>query len=62
MVFIQAIFRHNDINILFIGSSEKLFFEPIKKKKVQTMEANNKGVKLTSSQGKVCSFGDIIRT
>jgi len=35
------------------GSSEALFFEPIKKKKLKTMESSNKTVKLTSSQGKV---------
>lgn len=34
------------------GSSEELFFEPIKK--LKTMEASNKAVKLTASQGKVC--------
>jgi len=37
------------------GSSTALFFEPIKKQKLKTMEASNKTVKLTSSQGKVCS-------
>ena len=36
------------------GSSETLFFEPIKRIKLKTMEASNKTVKLTSSQGKVC--------
>ena len=36
------------------GSSEKVFFDPIKRLKLKTMEAFNKGVKLTSSQGKVC--------
>ncbi len=29
------------------------FFEPIKRKKLKTMEASNKKVTLTSSQGKV---------
>lgn len=36
------------------GSSEKLFFEPIKKLKLKTMDASNKTVKLTASHGKVC--------
>ena len=36
------------------GSSEKVFFDPIKRLKLKTMEAFNKAVKLTSSQGKVC--------
>ena len=36
------------------GSSEMLFFEPITKQKVKTMEDSNKTVKLTASQGKVC--------
>ena len=36
------------------GSSETLFFEPIKRQKLKTMEASNKTVKLTASQGKVC--------
>lgn len=35
------------------GCSEALFFEPIKKQKLKTMEAANKTVKLTASQGKV---------
>lgn len=35
------------------GSSEALFFEPIKRQKLKTMEASNKVVKLTASQGKV---------
>jgi hypothetical protein len=35
------------------GSSEVLFYEPIKKLKLKTMEASNKTVKLTASQGKV---------
>ena len=35
------------------GSSEELFFEPIKKLKLKTMDASNKTVKLTASQGKV---------
>lgn len=33
---------------------KELFFEPIKKQKLKTMEASNKVVKLTSQQGKVC--------
>ena len=42
------------INDRFIvGSSEEMFFEPIKRQKLKTMEACNKTVKLTSSQGKV---------
>lgn len=36
------------------GSSSEMFFDPIKKQKLKTMEASNKTVKLTSSQGKVC--------
>jgi len=36
-----------------ITDSEALFFEPIKRQKLKTMEATNKSVKLTSSQGKV---------
>ncbi|CAL8403258.1 unnamed protein product [Boreogadus saida] len=35
------------------GSSEELFFEPIKKLKLKTMDASNKTVKLIASQGKV---------
>lgn len=35
------------------GSSESKFFEPVKKLKLKTMEASNKTVKLTASQGKV---------
>ena len=35
------------------GSSEELFFEPIKKLKLKIMDASNKTVKLTASQGKV---------
>ena len=35
------------------GSSEALFFEPIKKQKLKTMEASNKTVKLTTSERKV---------
>ena len=35
------------------GSSEALFFNPIKRLKLRTMEESNKVVKLTSSQGKV---------
>ena len=38
----------------FVKGSEVLFFEPIKRQKLKTMEASNKTVKLTSSQGKVC--------
>ena len=38
----------------FVNGSEVLFFEPIKRQKLKTMEASNKTVKLTSSQGKVC--------
>ena len=36
------------------GSSKTLFFEPITKQKLKTMEDSNKTVKLTASQGKVC--------
>lgn len=35
------------------GSAETLFFEPIRKQKLKTMEDSNKTVKLTASQGKV---------
>ena len=35
------------------GSSETLFFEPMKRQNLKTMEASNKTVKLTASQGKV---------
>ncbi|EDO28304.1 predicted protein [Nematostella vectensis] len=38
------------------GSSEDLFFEPIKRQKLKTMEATNKSVKLTGSQGKVLQY------
>ncbi|XP_014666803.1 PREDICTED: uncharacterized protein LOC106808556 [Priapulus caudatus] len=38
------------------GSSEALFFEPIKRQKLKTMEASNKVVKLTASQGKVVQY------
>ena len=34
-------------------SSEKLFFKPIKRLKLKTMEASNKTVKITASHGKV---------
>ena len=39
-----------------IGSSESMFFEPIKRQKLKTMEASNKTIKLTASQGKVCDL------
>lgn len=42
------------------GSPESLFFEPIKRQKLKTMEASNKMVKLTASQGKVNVFKVII--
>lgn len=35
------------------GSSEALFFEPIKRQRLKTMEASSKVVKLTASEGKV---------
>ena len=35
------------------GSSEEPFFEPIKKLKLKIMDASNKTVKLTASQGKL---------
>ena len=35
------------------GSSEKLFFEPIKRLYLKTMDVSNKTVKLTASDGKV---------
>lgn len=35
------------------GSSEELFFEPIKRTNLKTMDATNKVIKLTASQGKV---------
>ena len=38
------------------GSSEDLFFEPIKKLKLKTMDSCNKMVKLTSSQGKIIQY------
>lgn len=38
------------------GESESLFFEPIKRQRLKTMEASNKVVKLTASQGKVSTF------
>ncbi|KAK3700755.1 hypothetical protein QZH41_010937 [Actinostola sp. cb2023] len=38
------------------GSSEALFYEPIKRQKLKTMEASNKVVKLTASQGKVIQY------
>ncbi|XP_056463060.1 uncharacterized protein LOC130402990 [Gadus chalcogrammus] len=38
------------------GSSEELFFEPIKKLKLKIMDASNKTVKLTASQGKVLQY------
>ncbi|KAK0148593.1 hypothetical protein N1851_011078 [Merluccius polli] len=38
------------------GSSEELFFEPIKKLKLKTMDASNKTVKLTASQGMVLQY------
>ena len=38
------------------GSSETLFFEPIKRQNLKTMEASNKTVKLTASQGKYISL------
>ena len=40
------------------GSAEMLFFEPIKRQKLKTMEACNKNVKLTASQGKVLFYTD----
>jgi len=36
------------------GCAETLFFEPITRQKLKTMEDSNKTVKLTASQGKVC--------
>ena len=36
------------------GSSELLFFEPIKRLGLKTMEISNKAVKLTTTEGKVC--------
>ena len=41
------------------GSSEKLFFEPIKKLKLKTMDASSKTVKLTASYGKL---GKMLKT
>ena len=35
------------------GSSEALFFEPIKRQRLKTMEASSNVVKLTASEGKV---------
>ena len=37
-----------------VGPSGDQFFEPIRKLRLKTMEASNKTVKLTSSEGKVC--------
>lgn len=36
------------------GHSEEMFFDPIPKLRLKTMEHANKSVKLTASQGKVC--------
>ena len=41
------------------GASEKLFYDPIRRRKLRTMEASNKTVKLTSSMGKVCTYINI---
>ena len=38
------------------GQSDKLFFEPVKKLKLRTMEVTNKQVKLTTSEGKVVQY------
>ena len=38
------------------GSSQELFFEPIKRSKLQTMEVTNKAVKLTTSKGKIIQY------
>ena len=38
------------------GSSEKQLFEPCKRLKLKTMEACNKTVKLTSSNGKMIQY------
>ena len=42
------------------GSSESQFFDPIKRLKLKTMEASNKSVKLTASQGKVCCKNEVL--
>lgn len=36
------------------GNSQAMFFEPIKRLKLKTMEDGNKTIKLTASEGKVC--------
>ena len=46
--------RDEFITDRFLVSSEKSFFDPIKRKKLKTMECCNKTVKLTTSAGKVC--------
>ena len=38
------------------GAPEKLFFEPIPRLRLKTMESSNKTVRLNSSQGKVRSY------
>ena len=42
-----------------VGDSEKMYFKPIKRQKLKTMEATNKTAKLTFSQGKVRNFNVI---
>ena len=37
-----------------MGCSQSLFFEPIKKQNLKTMDACRKTIKLTSKEGKVC--------
>ena len=38
------------------GKSEEMFFQPIQKLKLRTVENSNKVVKLTATQGKVSTF------
>ena len=44
----------------FVKDPSVHFFEPIKRMKLKTMDASNKTVKLTASQGKVCNPISII--
>ncbi|XP_049455367.1 uncharacterized protein LOC125902797 isoform X2 [Epinephelus fuscoguttatus] len=40
------------------GNPEETFFEPIKRQKLKTMEASNKTIKLTTSQGKLIQYSE----
>ena len=48
----DAFIRDRFIN----GSSEELFFEPIKQLNLKTMEASNKTGKVTTSDGKIIQY------